>query len=103
MCIARQRERVAGGGDVPRQEVAQYHHRRQALPHQELDPLEYGIVLTLQIENLFPDITLACWGTSWQLQLILEFDLYNHSVLPPAVPVVRAEGAMYGVNGLLLL
>jgi hypothetical protein len=56
----------------------------------------------LQIRNLFPKIMLAYWGTGRQLQSIVEVCLHNHLVLPQVVPFVEAEGAMYGVDGLLL-
>jgi hypothetical protein len=80
------------GCNTPRQEIKQYHHRRQALIHQELDPLEHEIICPLQIGNLPPEVALTYRGTGWQLQLVVEIGLYNHPVLPPVVPFVGPRG-----------
>jgi hypothetical protein len=82
---------LSKGSDTPRQEIKQHHHRRQALLHQELDPLDHGVVGALQIKNPLPMGALAHWGTDQQLQPVVGVDLHNHPVLPPVVPLAGAE------------
>jgi hypothetical protein len=57
-CTTRWCERSAGGGDAPRQDVKQYHHRRQALPIRNLILLSTGSY-ALQTMNLFPKFPLT--------------------------------------------
>jgi hypothetical protein len=60
-CTTRWCERSAGGGDAPRQDVKQYHHRHQALSHQELDPLEHRIICAADYEP-FPKVSAYLTG-----------------------------------------
>jgi hypothetical protein len=80
------------GGNALGQKVEQHHQRRQARLHQEPDPLEHGIIGTLQLENLLLVGAPAHRVTSRQCQLVVYFGLYNHPVVPPMVQFVGAEG-----------
>jgi hypothetical protein len=62
------------------------------LLHQELDPLEHGVIGALQLGNLVLEGTLAHRVTGQQRQSIVVFGLNNHPSVTPMVPLVWAEG-----------